>query len=179
MEFHDPTLGIRDAKGNPRNPFPEVPGHFSPTRSPVIRICHPVPAPVPATNPRDPPKSNYFDNFLELFYKKVWFLLYLVVFNTNFVNFPDILSFLTMKIIFFFWFWKKILKKFFWIKNNFKLTSNLKYNTPRNSPNPNPETRGIGFSFPDPRGMKNSHSPIPRIPRNKNRRGIGIPTCNR
>ena len=28
----------RDAMGNPRNLFPEVPGHFSLPRSPVIRI---------------------------------------------------------------------------------------------------------------------------------------------
>ena len=28
----------RDAMGNPRNPFPEVPGHFPPPRPPVTRI---------------------------------------------------------------------------------------------------------------------------------------------
>ena len=39
------------------------------------------------------------------------------------------------------------------------MTSNLAQNTPRNSPNPEPETRGIVFSFP----------------RNENCRGNGIP----
>ena len=35
---------------------------------------------------------------------------------------------------------------------------------PEIPPNPNPETRGIGFSLPNPRGMTNCHSSIPRIP---------------
>ena len=48
------------------------------------------------------------------------------------------------------------------IKRNFKLTSNLKQNSPQNSPEP--ETRGIGFSFPDPWGVTDCHSPIPWIP---------------
>ena len=52
--------------------------------------------------------------------------------------------------------------KFFSIKRNFKLTSNLKQNTPRIYPEPQPETRGIGFCFPNPRGMTHCHSPIPR-----------------
>ena len=81
----------RDATGNPRNPFPEVPGRFSPPRSPVIRIQHPVPDPVPATIPRLPPKSNYFDNFLHFlnfFIKSVRSPLNLVVFDTNFGNSP-------------------------------------------------------------------------------------------
>ena len=34
------------------------------------------------------------------------------------------------------------------------MTSNLKQNTPGNSPDPEYETQGIGVSFPDPRGMK-------------------------
>ena len=50
------------------------------------------------------------------------------------------------------------------MKEKFKLTSNLKKILPEISPNPDPVTRGIGFSFPDPRGMTNCHSPIPRIP---------------
>ena len=41
-------ITIRDATGNPGNPFPEVPGRFSPTRSPGNIICLPFPAPVPA-----------------------------------------------------------------------------------------------------------------------------------
>ena len=45
------------------------------------------------------------------------------------------------------------------------MTSNLKQNSPRNSQNPEPETRGISFSFPDPQGMKKCHSPISRNPR--------------
>ena len=45
------------------------------------------------------------------------------------------------------------------------MTSNLKQSTPRISPNPKPETQGIGFSFPDPQGMTVCHSPIPQIPK--------------
>jgi len=76
----------RDATGNPRNPFHEVPGHFSPPRSPVIIIQ--FPAPVPATIPGVPPKSDYFDNYLhcfEIFYKKlrdphnIWLFLMLIL----------------------------------------------------------------------------------------------------
>ena len=52
--------------------------------------------------------------------------------------------------------------KLFSIKINFKLSSNLKQNTPRNYPEPQPETWGIGFCFPHPRGMTNCHSPNPR-----------------
>ena len=36
--------------------------------------------------------------------------------------------------------------------------SNWLQNAPQNSPNPKPETREIGFSFPDPWGMTNCHS---------------------
>ena len=60
---------------------------------------------------------------------------------------------------------KKNQNKFFSIERNFKLTSDLKQNTPRNYPEPRPVTRGIGFHFPDPQGMTNCHSldsPNPR-----------------
>ena len=53
---------------------------------------------------------------------------------------------------------KKILfnKKTFQIDFKSEIKYSLKF--------PEPETRGIGFSFPDPRGMTNCHSPIPQIP---------------
>ena len=59
-----------------------------------------------------------------------------------------------MKSYYSFDFKKKNQKRLFSIKINFKLTSNLKQNTPGNSPDPEYETQGIGVSFPDPRGMK-------------------------
>ena len=41
--------------------------------------------------------------------------------------------------------------------------SETKY-SPNIPQNPKLQTRVIGFSFPDPQGMTNCHSPIPRIP---------------
>ena len=57
---------------------------------------------------------------------------------------------------------KKVSKKILLKKKRFQIEfkSEIKYS----SKFPEPETRGIGFSFPDPRGMTNCHSPIPRIP---------------
>ena len=53
----------RDATGNPGNPFPEVPGRFSPTRSPGNIIRLPFPAPVPTTIPRGPRKATFLTFF--------------------------------------------------------------------------------------------------------------------
>ena len=53
----------RDARGNLRNPFSEVPDHFSPPHSPVNLASRPHPC------PRVPPNSNYFDNFIIFSYK--------------------------------------------------------------------------------------------------------------
>jgi hypothetical protein len=50
---------LRDATGNPGNPFPEVPGRFSAPHSPGNRICLPVHAPVPATIPRGPREATF------------------------------------------------------------------------------------------------------------------------
>ena len=61
-----------------------------------------------------------------------------------------------------FLFKKKNQKKIFCNENKFQIDFKSETNTPQNSPEP--ETRVIGFSFPDPRGLTNCHSPNPRIP---------------
>ena len=155
LEFKitNPICTCRDATGNPRNPFPEVPGRFSPPHSPVIKIQHPVPAPVPATIPRVPPKSNCFDNFLHVlnfFYKKMcdphYIWLFLILVSSTPCNF--VISNHESHIILLIFF--KKMKIIFSIKRNFKLTSNLKPNTPRISPEHGKQV----LVSPIPRGMK-------------------------
>ena len=70
---HSSSFWIRDATGNLRNPFPEVPGRFPRPVPRWLQFSTPSPPPILTTIPRVPPKSNYFDNFLHilnLFWKK-------------------------------------------------------------------------------------------------------------
>ena len=138
-------------------------GTHSP-RSPAVFSC-PVPRwlefstpslpPTPPLFPKFPRKATILKIFLNSFLKKrAWSPLYLVVHQ-----FPVTLSFLIMKI------------KSFFEYNTYKEISNWLQIWKKYSPKfpeiprtPNSRTGGIDFSFPDPRGMTNCHSPIPGIP---------------
>ena len=68
LEFKitNPICTCRDATGNPRNPFPKVPGCFPPPRSLVIRICLSPICRVPTTIPRGPRKATFLTIFFFL-----------------------------------------------------------------------------------------------------------------